>query len=169
MTFSTIFLAVAVSMAALSADYTSPTSEDREVPVVNFEQFQQYLTEFGDKTLVINFWATWCVPCVKELPYFEQVTTNYSAEEVEVILVSLDFSNLLDSSVIPFIEKNNLQSKVILLDDPEMNTWIDKVNRKWSGAIPATLIKSGDKEAFYEKSFHSFEELQQIIQPFLKS
>jgi hypothetical protein len=88
---------------------------------------------------------------------------------VQVILVSLDFTNQIESRLIPFIEKHNLKAKVILLDDPDANTWIDKVSPEWSGAIPATVIKKGRKEAFYEKSFHSFEELQQIIKPFLNS
>jgi len=162
-------MALAFSIAALSHDIAPSQYEDPDVPVLNFEQFEDYLEEFGDKTLVINFWATWCEPCVKELPYFEQATASYNNSEVEVILVSLDFSHMISSRLIPFIEKNNLQSKVILLDDPDANSWIDKVSPKWSGAIPATLIKRGDKEAFYEKSFHAYGELQEIIQPFLKS
>jgi len=165
----TIFMALAISIASFSHDTAAPESEAPDVIVVNFEQFQQYLKERGEKTLVINFWATWCVPCVKELPYFEEATANYNTEDIEVILVSLDFSSQLESRLIPFIEENNLQSTVILLDDPDANSWIDKVSPEWSGAIPATVVKRGDKEAFYEKSFHSYEELQQIIQPFLKS
>ena len=169
MTFSTFYMMLAFSLVSFSNDNVLSESSETEVAVVNFDELQQYLDEFGDKTLVINFWATWCVPCVKELPYFEQATANYNSEEVEVILVSLDFSNQLASRLIPFIEKNDLQSTVILLDDPDANSWIDKVSPEWSGAIPATVIKRGNKEAFYEKSFHSFEELDQIIKPFLNS
>ncbi len=169
MTMSTLYMMLAVLFATFSPDEVTPESSETEIPVVNFEELQQYLSEFGDKTLVINFWATWCVPCVKELPYFEQTTANYNTEEVEVILVSLDFPNQITSRLIPFIEKNDLKSKVILLDDPDANSWIDKVSPEWSGAIPATVIRRGDKEAFYEKSLHTFEELNQIIKPFLKS
>ena len=169
MTFSTFYMMLAFSFATFSNDKVLPKPSGTEVVVVNFDEFLKYLDEFGDKTLVINFWATWCIPCVKELPYFEQTTANYNSEEVEVILVSLDFSNQIASRLIPFIEKNDLQSTVILLDDPDANSWIDKVSPEWSGAIPATVIKRGNKEAFYEKSFHSFEELDQIIKPFLNS
>ena len=169
MIFSTLYLILAISITSSAPDVATHHASRTNVPVVNFEELQEYLSEFGDKTLVINYWATWCVPCVKELPYFEEVTAKYDAEEVEVILVSLDFSDQIASTLVPFIEKHHLRSNVILLDDPDANSWIDKVSPQWSGAIPATVIKRGDKEAFYEQSFHAFEELQQIIKPFLKS
>jgi hypothetical protein len=66
----------------------------------------------------------------------------------------------------PFIEKSQLKSEVILLDDPDQNFWIDQVDPRWSGAIPVTIIKKGERKEFYEKSFNSFEELNTIIQSF---
>ena len=142
---------------------------DHEFLVVDFEGFQDYLSKKSDKVLVVNFWATWCVPCVKELPYFEEAHQYYADSDVEIILVSLDFSNQLDKRLVPFVDDRNIQSEVIVLDDPDANAWIDKVDPSWSGAIPATMVKHGDKKSFYEQSFHSFEELKSIIQPFLKS
>ena len=136
---------------------------------MDFNGLQEYLGKWEDRTVVINFWATWCAPCVKELPYFEQATATFDPDEVVVVLVSLDFRKEMDRRLVPFVEENDLQSNVILLSDPDANAWIDKVSPEWSGAIPATLIRKGDKEAFYEQSFHSFEELNQIIQPFLNS
>lgn len=140
-----------------------------EVEIVDFKGLQKYLAQFDDKTIVINFWATWCLPCVKELPYFEEATAHYNSEDVEVVLVSLDFTRQIDTRLKPFLEKHQLKSHVIVLDDPDANSWIDKVSAEWSGAIPATLIRQSEKEAFYEKTFHSFDELKQIIQPFLNS
>ena len=142
---------------------------DKSVEVVDFDGLQEYLTQFEDKTVVINFWATWCVPCVKELPYFEQATEKYANDDVAVVLVSLDFKRQIDTRLKPFVEKRQLKSHVVVLDDPDANKWIDKVHPDWSGAIPATLIRKGNTEAFYEKTFHSYEELDQIIQPFLNS
>ncbi len=169
MVFSAILMGLAITFNVKSTDITLPGHAVSDIRVVNFEELEQYLAEFGDKTLIINFWATWCVPCVAELPFFEEATAKYNAEDVVVILVSLDFTNQIESRLVPFIEEHNIRSNVILLDDPDANSWIDKVSPEWSGAIPATVIKRGSKEEFYEKSFHSFEELQQIIKPFLKS
>jgi thiol-disulfide isomerase/thioredoxin len=166
---NTIFLTLALSFMTVAPNAMTTDIDSTDILIVNFEEYQEYLKEFGNRTLIINFWATWCIPCVEEMPYFERVTSKYDSDEVQVILVSLDFTNQIKTNLIPFIEKNKLKSKVILLDDPDVNTWIDKINPEWSGAIPATMIKKGNKEAFYEKSFHSFDELEEIIQPFLNS
>ena len=93
----------------------------------------------SDKIEVINFWATWCKPCIKELPYFQELH-NSKQDQVEVTLISLDFADALDSKVIPFVQKRQLTPEVLLLDEIDYNSWIDKVDPSWSGAIPATLM-----------------------------
>ncbi len=140
-----------------------------EITVVDFKGFEEYVKRKSHKVLVVNFWATWCVPCVKELPYFEEAYDHYAGTNVEILLVSLDFEHQIESRLIPFIEKKGLRPQVIVLDDPDANAWIDKVDPSWSGAIPATFVKHGNDMEFYEQSFHSVDELKEIIQPFLKS
>ncbi|WP_046743557.1 TlpA disulfide reductase family protein [Kordia zhangzhouensis] len=121
-----------------------------EVPILNFEQFEKYLHLDDEYIHVVNFWATWCAPCVKELPYFEAVNQEYKDKNVKVLLVSLDFNlKKLDA----FLAKNELKSEKVLLDDPDQNSWIPKVSPEWSGAIPATVIYKKGKRKFYEHSF----------------
>ncbi|MBT8232780.1 MAG: TlpA family protein disulfide reductase [Saprospiraceae bacterium] len=122
----------------------------------------------NDTTYVINFWATWCGPCVKELPYFEDLSERYDDKPVKVILVSLDFEKQIDKRLIPFLNKKEIKSEVVLLLDPKESTWIDKVDSEWSGAIPITLLKSKNKSEFHEKVFHSKEELELLIETFIK-
>lgn len=167
--FLSIALGIGVILSALDSEGVNVPPSSGDVPVVDFEGLQDYLDQFEDRTVVLNFWATWCVPCVKELPYFEQATAEYDESDVVVVLVSLDFVKQKNKRLIPFIEEHDIQSRVVLLNAPDANAWIDLVSPEWSGAIPATLIKRGDKQAFYEKTFESFEELNQIIQPFLNS
>jgi len=133
-----------------------------KVPAYSFAELQTLLTKNNDTTYVINFWATWCKPCVKELPAFEKLNAEYYENKVKVILVSLDFPQKLETQLIPYIEKYKIQSQVILLDDSDANSWIPKVSEEWSGAIPATLIYNGKKRLFYEQSF-TFEELENEI------
>lgn len=143
----------------------APKKEHKiEVKTLNFEELSSYLNRNDNKTYVINFWATWCAPCVKELPYFEKITETYSKNEVEVVLVSLDFPDKLESKLIPFIEKHKLQSKIVLLDAPNENEWIPKIDSTWSGAIPATVIYNKNKRLFYEKSFTQTELLNELNQ-----
>lgn len=124
----------------------------------HFADFEKdYLQPNNDTTYVINFWATWCIPCVKELPYFEELNNKELNGKVKVVLVSLDFTL---KQVETFSKKKSLQSEIVLLSDSKTNSWINKVDPSWSGAIPITLFIKGDKRMFYEKDYHNIEELE---------
>lgn len=146
-------------------------SEDVEytVPVYDFNMIEPLFhpEATNDTTYIFNFWATFCIPCIKELPYFEKIGAQYSAKKVKVILVSLDFKSKLESQVLPFLKKRAIRSKVILLSDPDANAWIDKVDGSWSGALPATLIVKGQHREFYERSFDQ-EELNILTTKFIE-
>jgi len=138
------------------------------IPVYDFNGLEPLLHIDNDTTYIVNFWATWCKPCVEELPYFEEAHEAYKNEKVKVLLVSMDFRKQLEKKLIPFISKNNLQSEVVVLSDPDANSWIDKVSPEWGGAIPATLIYKKNKRDFYTRAFENFDDLNSIIQPYLK-
>jgi thiol-disulfide isomerase/thioredoxin len=137
------------------------------VETINFDGLELLLNKKDDKTYVVNFWATWCKPCVEELPVFEKLYKNYKNQQVELILVSLDFPNQIENRVIPFIEKYNLEGTVVLMADPDQNTWIPKVSNEWSGAIPATVIYNKNARKFYEQSF-TYKELETELTKILK-
>lgn len=110
---------------------------------------------------VVNFWATWCGPCVKELPHFEQL--NSENKNVKVVLVSLDFKNQFESKLLPFLKKKNIKSEVVFLSDTNYNSWLPLVDKDWSGSIPATLIIKNGKKVFVEKAFSSYQELNDYV------
>lgn len=115
-----------------------------------------------DKTIyVVNFWATWCAPCVKELPHFEQL--NSENKNIKVVLVSLDFKDQYESKLLPFLKKKSIASEVVLLTDKDYNAWLPQVDKEWSGSIPATLIIKNGKKVFAEKMFSSYEELNEYV------
>jgi len=143
------------------------TADDIKLEIHDFNGLEPYLTKTDDKTYVVNFWATWCAPCVKELPHFEELNRNYKDKNVEVMLVSLDFPNQYDKKLKPFIKKHDLQSKILVLDDVDQNTWIPKINENWDGAIPVTIIYNKDKREFYDKTF-TYAELETELKQFLK-
>lgn len=117
-----------------------------------------------DTTYVINFWATWCKPCIQELPAFDSLVTTASSK-VKVLLVSLDFKEDMIKKTNPFLAKNAVKAECVILDEINGNDFINKIDEKWSGAIPATLIKHGNKKIFLEKKIH-FSELQQTLSEF---
>ncbi|WP_396184150.1 TlpA family protein disulfide reductase [Flavobacterium sp.] len=132
----------------------------------NYDGLESYLNHNNDTLYVINFWATWCVPCVKEMPYFEALNQKYKAGKFKMILVSLDFPKMVESRVIPFIQNKKIQAEVVLLDDPDSNSWIEKVAKKWTGAIPFTIIYRNERRKFYEQSFTE-QELEFEIKSFI--
>lgn len=131
------------------------------------DQLQTRIKQAGNATIVVNFWATWCKPCVEELPCFEELQQQYAHQGVQVLLVSLDFRSQLEKKFIPFLRNQRLQSEVALLADQDVNTWIPKLYADWDGAIPATLVFRGDKRKFSLGKFDSLEELHAFVQPFL--
>lgn len=88
---------------------------------------------------MVNFWATWCGPCIKELPFIEKL--GQERNDVRVTLVSLDLD--LDANpekVYKFVERKGLKSEVLILDEKDPNSWIDRIDKDWSGSLPATIV-----------------------------
>ncbi|WP_211320104.1 TlpA disulfide reductase family protein [Dyadobacter jejuensis] len=110
---------------------------------------------------IVNFWAMWCAPCVKELPLLEQYKAKYP--DASVLLVSLDFPEDIETKLKPFLKKKGITLKVALLDDPDANRWIDRVDPNWSGAIPFTIIFDNKNRSFHERPFNDLPDLEQTI------
>ena len=130
-----------------------------------FDDFEKAILKEDDNTYVINFWATWCAPCIKELPYFEKLHTDNP--KVKVIFVSLDSRKDLEKKLVPFVNRKKITTQVVLLSDKDYNAWLDKIDSSWSGAIPATLILNGKRKLFAEREFDNFTELNNYINTFI--
>jgi thiol-disulfide isomerase/thioredoxin len=140
---------------------------DIDLEIYDYDGLEPLINKKDDKIHIVNFWATWCAPCVKELPYFEAVNETYKDKNVEVLLVSLDFPRNYETKLKRFIKTHDLKSKYVAFDDTDQNRWIPAINKDWSGAIPATIIYKGDKRQFFERSFTQ-EELETELNQFLK-
>lgn len=147
--------------------FIGTTVFSQTVEVMDFNKLEKKLSTQSDTVYVVNFWATWCKPCVEELPDFLKVEEELKNEKFKLILVSLDFAKHLDVRVKPFIKKNNISSEVILLDDPDANTWISKVNKDWDGSIPVTLIFNKNTSVFIDKTM-THNELKSQINKLIK-
>ena len=161
-----IFFVLLVMWSCKKEEKATSFKQITSVKSYTYNQLKPLLEKKDDKIYVINFWATWCAPCVKELPYFEKINQDYKDQNVTVLLVSLDFPKQVAKRLIPFINKNKLQSKVILLDDINEDVWIKKIDSTWSGAIPVTLIYNKNKRKFYKQSF-DFITLENELKTFL--
>ena len=134
----------------------------QKAAIIKFDDLQKILNSRSGQIQVINFWATWCAPCIKELPLLEKLNTSNDLN-AKITLINLDYADEVDK-VNEFIARKNIRSDVLLLDEVDYNSWIDKVAKEWSGAIPATLIlnpKSG-KRKFIEGELKEGE-LEKVI------
>jgi len=147
-------------LSLLSYTHTPTTA------VVNFDELQKILSTKKDKLVVVNFWATWCPPCVAELPHFMEVNNEYTDKDsYEMILVSLDKASDLETSVRKMIDKLNITTDVYILDDNKrMNEWIPAIDAEWSGAIPATVFYKNNKKVLFVEGQMTKEELKKAIE-----
>ena len=114
--------------------------QSEKVKLIKFDDLRKMINHVSDTTLVVHFWATWCKPCVEELPNLEKLSREYAPKKIRFVMVSMDFPKDITEKVIPFVTKNNINSEIVLLNEPDYNAWIDDVDKEWSGTIPATLI-----------------------------
>lgn len=143
-----IFLLFAISISGYS----------QKVKLLTIDELNERIKNGQDSTYVVNFWATWCAPCIKELPHFEKLNTEFKSEKLAVLLVSVDFKSKLNSAVIPFVKRKNMKSEVFLLNESDPQKYIDRIDKSWSGSIPVTLFIKGDKRKFIESEF-TYEQL----------
>jgi thiol-disulfide isomerase/thioredoxin len=141
----------------------------QELRSLNFDRIHEEIMETKDTLIVCNFWATWCKPCITELPYFEKMHNEFSSQPVKILLINLDFSSRLNNSVIPFIKKRAYNSEIVHLKDPDPNEWINKVDSNWSGAIPATIMYHSGSTLFFHEGELSEDYLRKTINDNLKS
>ena len=123
--------------------------------VIKLADLQRIMNSTIDTTYVVNFWATWCVPCVKEFPSFQKLAKDHKNENVKVIMISLDFKKDLASALVPFVKKHPIDGTIYLLDEPDYNSWINKINPAWEGEIPVTFMFNNARKQriFYPRDF----------------
>jgi thiol-disulfide isomerase/thioredoxin len=162
-------LIITIFASIFSTAYSSEASKDVFKGIIRFEEFEKLMNQKDDVLYVVNFWATWCGPCVSELPDFMQVNNQLAERnDYKMILVSLDDKRGLASEVIPFLNEHQITADVYLLDDVKrMNYWMPKVHRGWSGSIPATVFyRNGKRLQFVEKQLYK-KELFEIINQYI--
>jgi thiol-disulfide isomerase/thioredoxin len=140
----------------------SVNAHSQEVRVGNFAELEKEFQNHPDSIIIVNFWATWCRPCVEEMKYFIEAQEKYKKSNVVFVYVSLDMAKDKEK-VEQFVTKKGLKGAFyILKDDP--NVYINKIDKSWEGEIPFTLIIKKDKKySTHSAAFTSFQELDEYI------
>jgi thiol-disulfide isomerase/thioredoxin len=127
------------------------TVHAQHLPKWKIADLVKYMNQKSDTILVINFWATFCKPCVAEIPDFINVANKYKSKKVKLLLVSLDLPSFYPKKIATFAAKNNLKTNIAWLNETNADYFCPIIDSSWSGAIPATLIvntKTGYKKFF---------------------
>ena len=130
------------------------TARSQSIAKWKITDVEKYIAAGNGDVLVINFWATFCKPCVAEIPSFIQTVDKYKSRNVKLLLVSLDLPSFYPAKIDAFVKKKNIKTNVTWLDETNADYFCPKVDAKWSGSIPATLIvntKTGYRKFFEEE------------------
>lgn len=133
--------------------------------IEDYHLLLEAVNQHDDKVYIVNFWATWCVPCVEELPDFVKFyEENKGNAKMEMVLVSLDRAKDFETKVQPFVQEHQLTPPVVLLSDVKrMNAWIPAVHKSWSGAIPATAMYKNGVQIYFHEGVLSYDELKKLM------
>lgn len=106
---------------------------------IKITDLESYIAH-SDHPLIINFWATFCVPCVKEIPYFESTVSQFKDQKVELLLVSLDLPAYYPARIADFVQKSGFRSRILWLNETDADYFCPKVDARWTGGIPCSLF-----------------------------
>jgi len=136
--------------------------ENLKVAEITINELNDIIKNREGKVLLINIWATWCVPCKEEFPDLIKISDKFS-EQIKLIGISIDYPDEVESKIIPFLNalQPNFTNYVNAENDAEK--FINNLNPEWSGAIPATFFydSEGKQFLFYEGKMF-FKEIENV-------
>ena len=109
------------------------------VKKVSINELEKYI-QSSSRPLVINFWATWCAPCLHELPYFQETVKQFADKNVELVLVSMDLPRGPEKKIQDFAIQHALQGTLFWLNETNADLFCPKIDSRWDGSIPSTLF-----------------------------
>ena len=116
----------------------------QNIRAVKVSELQKLIRE-TPKPLIINFWATWCGPCIEEIPYFEKLVARHK-DSIQLILVSLDFREEFPQGIAKAAAKRKFQSAIKWLNESNADYFCPRIDSSWGGALPASLFINNSKK-----------------------
>lgn len=135
----------------------------QELPKWKVEDLKAAIQKAEGPT-IFNFWATFCKPCIEEIPYFQELVKKYEAAGVRLVLVNLDAPEEYPARIQTFARRFKMTAPIAYLNESNADLFCPAVDEQWSGAIPASLFvnnRTGYRK-FYEDQL-SREELEEEI------
>jgi thiol-disulfide isomerase/thioredoxin len=149
--------------SGLAVQDTAVTANIR-VTKLDEQGLSKLISERNGKILFLNVWATWCVPCVEEFPDLVKLHRAFEGRPVEVIGISADFDDEIESKIVPFLRKQKVPFRVYVASFKRQEDFINGLNRAWSGALPASMIiDTKGRRKFFLVGKGTFEQFKREI------
>ena len=166
--FPSLIILLACLLAMPLAAQDKPDATERYKVFDTYNELETHIGKYASQTVVINFWATYCAPCVKEVPYFNQLQEKYRSNNLKVVLVNLDFKSQLKQRLDKFLDEHSLSLEIVVLADQDADAWVPRVCADWDGGLPFTLVlQKGVVKDTHRQEFQSFGELEKFVLPYI--
>ena len=136
-----------------AAIFLAFSSHAQSIPKWKITDVEDFIKK-SETPVIVNFWATYCIPCIEEIPYFQELVKKYENKGVKLLLISLDFENFYPTRIKKFADKQKFTAPIVWLDETNADYFCPKIDSAWSGVMPATLFvnnKSGFRCFFEEQ------------------
>ena len=163
---SGILLLCLLLAGCVTTQKQSSTPPTPAVSKLTFEQMTTYVAQQKGKVLLVNFWATWCDPCVEELPDLIKLYQAHHAEGLDMVGFSVDFPDQTNKVVKPFVKKNKIPYPIYVANPDDQDILINYFSKEWSGTVPATfLYDPSGKLIKIRLTKMSYAEMEEFIKP----
>jgi thiol-disulfide isomerase/thioredoxin len=135
-------LTVAVVLLALSASSLAESAGDALLSAGPAE-LRAALDARKERVVLVNFWATWCRPCLKEMPGLLSLEKKYAGRGFEFLAVSLDDPADRETVVRPFLAKSFPQLRTLIRRSPDMDSMVSVLDPAWNEVLPTSYVLDG--------------------------
>ncbi len=160
---SIYFIFIMLVFSSCSSEQKKEVYNDHIPYIASFDNLEPRFYNDSDTTYLVNFWATSCPPCIKEMPLFKQLEEQKERDAFKVLLVSLDLPRDYESRVIPFVAKHEIAPEVVHLGDENYSYWTEKIDSSWFGALPATMVVKGNRKVFHFGGMMEYSEVDSLV------